>query len=473
MSRSLRANYTETYLFPPAVEDWVGPEHPARFLREVVDHLDLKQLGFEDREIAERQGRAPYSTDLLLKAWLYGYVNGIRSSRKLERACREQLSLIWLLGRFEPDHNTLWRFWKENRKALRQVFKQVISVALKADLVGMVLHALDGTKIQAVASVETGFHLGSLKKQLSLLDPMIKELEEEIAQGAQEGNEYRLPKKLTKAKVLREKVETALKELSEAETSHLNQSDPEAPMMKCEGRKRFAYNAQTVVDESSGMLVSEDVVNEANDLKQLVPMMEKTDQTLGSTAQDTVADKGYRSQKQIGEAEVQGYSVLVSLWVNEGSKARKHHASRFEYDAEHDCCMCPLGKKLEFEKETDSRHKGEWKERIYRCHHTGSCPEATLCSKDAQGRKVTVTPYHEAMARQRIRQQDSDNRQKLGKKRLAVERVFGEIKGNQGFRRWTYRTLEGAQTQWSVVCTAYNLRKLYLIWKTRGLILAS
>jgi transposase len=473
MSRSLQADYKETYLFPPAVEDWIGQEHPVRFLREVVEHLDLKKLGFEKREIDAGQGRAPYSTDLLLKAWLYGYVNGIRSSRKLERACRDHLSLIWLLGRYEPDHNTLWRFWRENRKALRRVFKQVISIALKADLVGMVLHALDGTKIQAVASVEKGLHLGSLKKKLSVLEPLIKELEEEIAKGDQQGSQYRLPEELSQAKELREKVTTAMKELSEAEASHLSQSEPEAQMMKCDGKKRFAYNAQTVVDESSGMLVSEEVVTEVNDMKQLVPMMEKTEQTVGSTAQDTVADKGYRSQQQMGEAEAQGYSVLVSLWANEGSKAGKYHMSRFEYDAAQDCCWCPRGKKLEFEKETKSRHKGDWKERIYRCPHTGSCPEATLCSQDKQGRKITVTPYHEAMARQRIRQQDPGNRQKLGKNRLAVERVFGEIKANQGFRRWTYRTLEGAQTQWAVVCTAYNLRKLYLIWRSRGLILAS
>ena len=155
MTRRIEANYGETYLFPPSVEEWVGAEHPARFIQAVVEELDLGELGLSQRGEwgeDEGQGRPHYSDELLLKAWLYGYLNEVRSARRLERACRDNVGLIWLLGRHEPDHNTLWRFWRRHREGIRKVFRQVVRIASQAQVVGAVLHAVDGTKIQARAS---------------------------------------------------------------------------------------------------------------------------------------------------------------------------------------------------------------------------------------------------------------------------------------------------------------------------------
>ena len=136
MRKLIRADYSRTYLLPPSIEDWVSADHPARFIRDFVDVLDLEELGFRMPEALD--GRPPYASDLLLGVWLYGYMNKIRSSRKLEAACREHMSCIWLTGANYPDHNTLWRFWAANRKALREVFRQAVSVACKADLVSCV-----------------------------------------------------------------------------------------------------------------------------------------------------------------------------------------------------------------------------------------------------------------------------------------------------------------------------------------------
>ena len=138
MSRGLRADYQQQYLLPPSVEEWVGTDHPARFIRDFVAALDLEAAGFETGEADT--GRPPYAVDLLVAVWLYGYMNKLRSSRAVERACGEHMGLIWLCGRLTPDHNTLWRFWRANRAALRRGFRQVVQVAVKADLVGVVLH---------------------------------------------------------------------------------------------------------------------------------------------------------------------------------------------------------------------------------------------------------------------------------------------------------------------------------------------
>ena len=131
-------------MFPPSLEDLLGKEHPARFIREMVDALKLEELGFR-RRVAE-EGRPNYASDLLLKVWLYGYFHKIRATRGLERACMDQIGLLWLTGLQTPDHNTLWRFWRDNRTAIRKVLKAALEVAAKAELMGLVLHAVDGTE---------------------------------------------------------------------------------------------------------------------------------------------------------------------------------------------------------------------------------------------------------------------------------------------------------------------------------------
>ena len=129
MAQPIAPDYGQQFLFPPALEDWVSADHPVRFLREFVDQLDLAALGFAMPTVSE--GRPPYHPSLLLKIWLYGYYHRIRSTRKLEMACREHLSLLWLSGLIQPDHNSLWRFWRDHQQALRQVFKQTVQVALR------------------------------------------------------------------------------------------------------------------------------------------------------------------------------------------------------------------------------------------------------------------------------------------------------------------------------------------------------
>ncbi len=466
MSREIRADYAQMEMMPPCLEDWVPLDHPARFLRAFVEALDLVELGFRQRESAE--GAPSYAVDLLLKVWLYGYLKRIRSTRGLEEACREHLSLVWLTGRHAPDHNTLWRFWRENRAALRRVFRAGVRVEAEQGLVGMICHAVDGTKIQAVGSARTTEHREDLERALQRVEASIAEMEAAVEKAEkEEAGEYALPESLQEAEKLREAIRASLGRMEEVEREHLHPGEPEARLMPCAGRNPPAYNAQAVVDAQAGIIVAETVVNAESDNQMLVPMLEEVKANVGAVAEETAADGGYSSAAQLGEAEARGYEVIVAPGVETGGPHQGEYASaKFQYDGERDEVICPRGERLKFEaKQNKGPHRPPV--RRYRCHSFRECPVRELCSRNKRGRQIEVSPQHAAVMRQRAKRLDPVKRALLRRRQVIVEPVFGILKQAEGFRRWTVRGLENVRTQWALVCTAYNLKKLAHTWKQR------
>jgi len=463
MGHEIRADYEQIDLLPQCLEDWVPSDHPARFIREFVDALDLRELGFVEHESEE--GGPHYANDLLLKVWLYGYLGRIRATRQLERACREHLSLIWLTGRHAPDHNTLWRFWRANRKALRGVFRWGVKVAAAQGLVGMICHAVDGTKIRAVASTRTMEHQEELEKLLARVEASIAEMEKAVEAAEQEeGGEYRLPERLQQATELRAAIRESLEKMQEAKREHLHPQEAEARLMPCEGQLHPAYNAQAVADAQAGVVVAAEVVNAESDNAQLVPMLEEVQSNLGEVAKETVADGGYGSAKQLGEAELRHQEVLVAPGVETGGAKRGEFDShQFAYDREADEVICPQGQRLRFE---GMRKKGSQRSavRSYRCTHYEQCPVRALCSGRKDGRRVEISPQRAAVLRQRAKRRDPAKQALLRQRKAIIEPVFATLKQAMGFRRWTVRGLENVRTQWALLCTAYNLKKLYKPW---------
>ncbi|HYA96004.1 MAG TPA: IS1182 family transposase, partial [Terriglobales bacterium] len=471
MGHEIRADYEQIDLLPQCLEDWVSRDHPARFIREFVDALDLGGLGFVEHEGEE--GRPAYANDLLLKVWLYGYLARIRSTRQLERACREHLSLIWLTGRHAPDHNTLWRFWAANRKALRGVFRAGVKVAAAQGLVGMICQAVDGTKIRAVASTRRVEHQDDLEKLLARVEASIAEMEKAVEAAEQEvGGEYRLPERLQQASELRAAIRESLEKMQGAGREHLHPQEPEARLMPCEGRLHPAYNAQAVADAQAGVVVAAEVVNAESDHAQLVPMLEEVQANLGEVAKETVADGGYASAAQLGEAEARGQEVLVAPGVETGGAKRGElDSQQFTYDREADEVICPQGKRLRF---AGLKKKGSQRSavRSYRCTHYAQCPVRALCSGRKDGRRIEVSPQRAAVLRQRAKRRDPAKQALLRQRKVIIEPVFATLKQAMGFRRWTVRGLENVRTQWALLCTAFNLKKMYRYWVAARLTVA-
>jgi transposase len=472
MSLEIYPNYNQTFLFPPRLEEFVPMDHPARFIREFVESLDLDALGFS-RRIAE-EGRPNYSAELMLKIWLYGYFMKIRSSRTLEKACMEHMGLVWLTGMIYPDHNSIWRFFKANRASIRRVFKRSVQLAASMNLVGMVLHAVDGTKIQADAGRKTSLHRDDLTKRLEQLDRSLDTLMSQIEMNEtlEHGKDYKLPeefaRKLADRQAVKETIIRQLKQLDAEGLDHYNEADPDARMMKQGKGIEFGYNAQVAVDDQSGILVGLEVVTDASDSHNLGRMLDTVTETVGETAQQTVADGGYFSGETLSEAEEKGREVLIPIRDEAQSHviecSSEFHILQFVYDASSDTYRCPKGGTLTFQR-IKTHCRKNYAVRVYHCKDYRTCPFRDQCSKDKRGRKIEISPYAEVIDCQRKKQEGAENQERLLKRKEMVELVFGVMKHNWGFRRWTVRGLDNVKTQWSLLCTTYNLKKIYRIWK--------
>jgi transposase len=231
MGHVRRPNYAQRFLLPPSLDDWVGPEHPVRFVRDFVDSVDLAEFGIKDPQ--GEVGRPPVGADVLLKVWLYGFTQRVRSTRKLERACVEVMPFVWLTYPDPPDHNTIWRFFRDNRKALPKLFKHLMTAAAEAELISFVLHALDGTKLQAASSTDTALHRKSLEEKLKLLDEIIAQYIAQVeATGSAEstGGRQAMPAAMQDADARRQKIREMLqRRLEDREDAQAGQKTPEPP----------------------------------------------------------------------------------------------------------------------------------------------------------------------------------------------------------------------------------------------------
>jgi transposase len=462
MAQPITPDYGQQFLFPPALEDWVPADHPARFIREFVEQLDLPALGFAMPTAVE--GRPPYAPSLLLKIWLYGYFHRIRSTRKLEAACCEHLSLLWLTGLIAPDHNSLWRFWRDNKKALRQIFKQTVQLAVRTGAVGLALQALDGTKIQAACSGPHGWRKEYMEKLLAQLDGALDELELEVLAenaGADQPG-YRLPAGLAQRQALRQEIQKGLAQLQADERNHYHPVEPEARRMKVGDTNRYAYNAQAIADAKQGVIVACAATRQETDAGQLTPMIDQARENLGvaATGTLTVADTGYGSGADLQAAAHQQMNVLAPPPEGKPAKDNPYAAQHFQYDPAAHTVTCPQDRKLDHEGQTTKR--GQVVQR-FRCHHR-DCPVRGHCTGDPKGRQMEVWPHHHQVQAMRARLRQPAAQAQWQQRSQIIEPRFAQLKQHDGFRRWTVWGLEGVQTQWSLLCATLNLRVLYRKW---------
>ena len=468
-------NRAQSWLLPPTLDELIPKDHPARFVAEFVDVLDQDvwadlQIGLD----GEPLGAPAYHPKALLSVWVYGFMTGIRSSRKLEGACRDQLPYLWLTGWQYPDHNTLWRFYKAHREAMRRLLKQTVGTAVELGLTDLALQALDGTRISANAAGDRTHNAHELQRLLDRVDSEIKELESQN-EADDDPPPPHLPEELQKAQSLRQQIQWAQKRLEQQDLKKINLTDSDAQLMKARSGVIVGYNAQAMVSpvdptngKGSGMLITAvSVVNSAADSGQLVPMLEHAEAITGKRCQVTLADGGYHTAANLIAGKSRGQTLVMTERYQE-ELLEPYFKDQFKYDPDNECFICPHGQQLPFRGFRKSPTNGSRSIRYYRapkvvCHR---CPAYGTCTKDKHtGRAIWIGPADKLLREHRQWMQAEEAKQLYARRKVLCEPTFGILKDQQLGRRFLLRGLVNVQAEFSLLATAFNLRTMWRVIK--------
>ena len=386
-------NREQAWLLPPTLGELIPDNHPARFVAAFVDALDRAawvELGIGPD--GQPLGAPAYHPRALLSVWLYGFMTGIRSARKLEAACRDQVSYLWLTGWQHPDHNTLWRFYQAHRQAMQKLLKYTVATAVELGLGDLAVQALDGTKIAASAAGDRTYDAAGLHRLLERAEAAIAELEAQN-QGGDDPPPPRLPAELQRMQVLQQQTMAAMSRLSQHEgMTRVNLTDQDAQLMK--GRTGIipGYNAQAMVSpldpeiaKGNGMLITAaEVVNTAADSGQLVPMLEQAEELTGERVQVTLADGGYHTAANLEAGERRGQRLVMAERY-QGALQGIYFKDQFAYDAATDSYLCPHGHHLHFRGLRRSKRTGSGTIRVYHASRT-ACRSCVAFGVLYQGR---------------------------------------------------------------------------------------
>jgi len=449
-------------LFPEALDDYIARDNPVRFLDVFIDSLDLKSLGFEHLVLKET-GRPPYHPADLLKLYVYGYLNRIRSSRRLETESGRNLELMWLLKRLTPDFKTIADFRRDNRRAIRQVCHEFTLFCRQLDLFGGELVAIDGSKFKAQNSKGRNFTQRKLKRQIQGLDQKIDEYLEQLDQADEEEKDVHKPS----AEELREKIE-AMKgrraklremqgQLKESGQSQISLTDPDSRAMPVGGGEAtlVGFNVQLSVDAKHKLIVDHDVTHEVTDLGLLSRMAKSAKEALGVDAIDVVADRGYYDGKEVKACLQEGITPYIEKPNTSANRKRGLFTKEdFRYDPDQDCYGCPAGQALTFRFQTVEQ------EREIRYYATRACRECALkpnCTGNQRGRRITRWVDEHLLEAMQARLQAEP--EKVGLRKQLAEHPFGTIKHawNQG--HFLTRGLPNVRAEMALTVLAYNLKR--------------
>ena len=464
----------QAWLLPPSLDDLLPLDHPARFVAEFVDALDKEgwaELGVEIG--GDPLGAPAYHPSALLSVWLYGFMTGVRSCRKLETACRDQIPYLWLTGWQHPDHNTLWRFYKAHRQAMRELFKRTVRTAVAMKLVDLAVQAVDGSKVAANATRDRTYDAERGRRLLDRLEKAIADLEAQNEAG-EDAPTTHLPEQLADKRALREQVKQAMDDLaSQDRLKHVNLTDKDARLMKTRQGIVPSYNGQAMVSpvtaegEVTGMLITAvGLVDEPDDHMSFTPMLEQAEETTGAKVPMTLADAGYYSG--INLAECVGRGQAVTMPESLPPPDRPYHKDQFIYDEQSDSFTCPKGQTLHFECiQKLNKKNGAWN-RIYRAPGKicRSCPAFGVCTKTKRGRAIAVGRHDAILRGHRAWMSTNTAKEAYKLRKQLVEPVFGIIKEQQRARRFLLRGLANVSAEWTMLATAFNLRILWKAWRS-------
>src|SRR5471030_1124274 len=435
-------NRTQSFLLPEALDDYVTDTNPVRVVDVFVDELDLQKLGFEGVEPA-LTGRPSYHPEVMLKIYIYGYLNRIQSSRRLEREAQRNIELMWLTGRLAPDFKTIARFRKDNGKAIRSVCRQFVMLCQRLDLFAEALVAIDGSKFKAVNHRDRNFTSAKLERRMRDIEASISRYlvqmdtadrqEPTIAKAKTE----RLQDKIAALKEQMQILKQVEVQLDAAPDKQVSLTDPDARSMKTRGTGIVGYNVQTAVDAKHHLIVAHEVTNDGIDRSQLSSMAKQARTAIGTDTLTVIADRGYFKGEEILACHEAGITAIVPKTVTSGATAHGSFSKDdFIYNAEANEYRCPAGERLIWRYVTIER---ELKLHRYWSSNCQQCSLKDKCTPSVQ-RRVTRWEHEGVLDEMQIRLDHSPDMMRI--RRQTVEHPFGTIKAWMGATHFLTRTIK-------------------------------
>lgn len=445
-------------LFPEVVDDYISAENPVRFIEAFVDGLDMVGLGFE-KAAPNEMGRPGYDPRDLLKLYLYGYLNRVRTSRRLEIEAGRNLELMWLMRKLRPDFKTIADFRKENTKALKKVFREFTAICKKVELFGGDLVAVDGSKFRASNSRKRNYSAAKLKNLIRKADERIEEYLRELDQGDEQEGESKpasveeLKKKIEELKKIREEYKETEQKLKESGEKQISLTDPDARLMKSAQGTHVCYNVQIAVDNKHKMIAAMELTNEGNDQHQLSSIAVQAKEELGVEEIEVVTDMGYYDCDQVKKSSDKGITVYMSkpgVKVIEGVWGK----DRFEYNAERDVYLCPAGEELTYR--TTDKQKNM---RVYKTDSCESCALKKQCTSGKGSRLIKRHIHERVMEEMAFRVKESE--EKLRLRAGLAEHPWGTMKRPLDLGYFLLRGKEKVGMEMSMMGLIYNMKRAF------------
>jgi transposase len=464
-------------LLPRRIEDYVASDNLVRAIDGFVNALDLAKLGFRHTNRGVGAGQPPYDPSDLLKLYLYGYINQIRSSRRLAREAGRNLELIWLLKNLQPGYRTIANFRKENWAALKAVNRSFVLVMREFDLVGGTLVAIDGALFHGNASKGSIFTRKKLAKQIAELDKEIeaygKSLDANDTEEAKQrtggpgdgsnGDSGDIGERVKELMARRHRAQADLKELETGDKGQLSKTDPDARLLSKGDQTIAGYNVQSVVDDKH-MLIVESEVDNRSDAGHLHEMSKAAKDALDAKALWVLADAGYYNSEDLKACEDDGITAYVPLQHGNDKLEKQGRFSRkdFSYDAAADAYRCPAGQLLNTTKKPWKNTSGRVETRYVNSKTTcDACPLRTRClTPEAKIRTIFRWEHEDVLDRHRTRMRSEEADQLMVRRFAMVEHPFGTLKCRAGYRHFLVRGFDKVRGEWSLMALCYNFTRV-------------
>ena len=457
-------NRDQIELLPKTVNEYIASDDPVRAYDAFIETIEFRDLGITLDP--NKVGNSEYHPKAMLKLLVYGYSYGIRSSRKLERACHHNLSFIWLTSNLKPDHKTIAEFRRKNKEALAQVLKQCAKICIKLNLIEGNTLFVDGTKIRANASIKNTWTREKAQKALKHIDERISDIltQCDAIDEAEQGSLVTMDEELKDQKTLKSKIKGILQELKEEES--FNTTDPECTRIK-KGKNFYAgFNFQSTVDKKQGLILSTDVVSENNDLNQFASQINKANHTLEKKCEIAVGDCGYASTDQLEKIDKQGIKVIVPS-QRQVTKGEPSEFAKERFTYKDDYYICPKGHKLTPYRLNKNKNK------VYKIADKKiclSCPHYGICTTSPTGRTISRLLKEEVRQKLEAQYEEPSSQEIYKLRKQKVELPFGHIKHNLKFDSFLLRGLKGAKAEASIIGTCFNLVRMITLLGVPGLI---